>query len=404
MNDAPVYTAEEFEEEAQRIETLVWEALAVEPGMRVLFCGYGKDGSEVARAVEAGAQVTVVEHRDEMLRRYADLGATALRGSTSVIPLPAQSIDLAVAFHYLHEADPFFHAQIVSELARVASRIAVVEPAPPADPLGKRIASLYAQAKRELGQFEYYQPLEYWKKLVQAVRAEVAQHVFAFEKVPPREYLRDTIALLLDTMEVEDAPQRYLDELREIARRDDAMLLPPPRYVIMGAPVGELPRPRFTPRVQRTAAATRESRAPIPAVRTTASESDRSLPESTPERVVSAEAGYAFPPIVPPPDTSAATGGTSTMPSAPTTFPSRQSQQSPPIPQPQPFTQPPQLPQMPPPAPVPPPIGPQNPDTETSSFGIPFALPDTPNDSEDEPFGPLPKMPPPGWRWEPPGQ
>ena len=173
MNQPPVYTAAEFEGESRYLETLVWEAIALEPRSKVLLCGYGTDGRFVERAINAGANVTVIEHRNETINRFAHLKAQLLRGSTSVIPAKDNSFDLAVSFHYLHEIDPFFHAQVLSELARVARRVVVIEPAPPADPLGKRIASLYSQAKRELGQFEYYQPLEYWKKLLQAVKADV---------------------------------------------------------------------------------------------------------------------------------------------------------------------------------------------------------------------------------------
>ncbi len=252
MNDTPRYSADEFERESRYIENLIWDALVIEPGQRVLFCGYGEDARWVRRALEAGADVTVIEHREQLFRKFEDAGAKLLRGSTSVIPAKADTFESAIAFHYLHEQDPFFHAQIVSELARVAKRVAIVEPGPPADQIGKRIARLYSQAKRELGQFEYYQPLEYWRKLLQAVKANVSQHVFAFAKVPPREYLRDTIALLLDTMAVEDAPRGDLDELRALARRSDSMILPPARYVITGAAVGDLPQPIFTPREEPT--------------------------------------------------------------------------------------------------------------------------------------------------------
>jgi hypothetical protein len=246
--DQPVYTADEFERESRYLEKTVWEALVIEPGSSVLFCGFGADGEHVARAIAAGARVTVIEHRVAAIARFSHLGARVLRGSTSVIPATEDVFDLAVAFHYLHEIDPLFHAQVLSELARVAQRIAIVEPAPPADPLGMRIVRLYSQAKRELGQFEYYQSLDYWKRLLRGVKAEVSQHVFAFSKVPPKEYLADTIDLLLHTIAVEEAPQSYIDELRTIARESDAQLLPPPRYVLIGAAVGEVPIPKFTVR------------------------------------------------------------------------------------------------------------------------------------------------------------
>ncbi|MHB8177403.1 MAG: class I SAM-dependent methyltransferase [Vulcanimicrobiaceae bacterium] len=369
---APVYTADEFDREARRIETLVWEALVVEPEMRVLICGYGPDGGLVRRACAIGAHVTVIEHRDDVIRRFASLGATLMRGSTSVIPAKERSFDLAVASHYLHEVDPFFHAQVVSELARVARRVAIVEPAPPTDPLGKRIALLYSQAKRELGQFEYYQPLEYWKKLLQSTKAEISQHVFAFAKVPPREYLVDTIALLLATMRVEDIPQNYLEELRAIVARSDALLLPQPRYILVGAPVGELPIPQFSAREEPPALVT--ATAPIPSV-----------------REVTAAAGYEFPPVEP-----------TATPAAPVT-PSVPPPSAPPASFPGSSPQPNWAAHLePPPTFVPGlPFGaPPPPSTEHSvpPFGMPFAVP--PHDA-DAPATPA-AVSPFGWEWEPP--
>ncbi len=283
-----VYTADEFQRESRYLETIVWEAMGIEAGMKVLFCGYGEHGNEVVRAIDCGADVTVIEHRDTAIHRFANLGAKLLRGSTSVIPAKENSFDLGVAFYYLHEIDPFFHAQVTSELARVGKRVAIVEPAPPADPLGKRIALLYSQAKRELGQFEYYQPLEYWKKLLQAVKADISQHVFAFAKVPPHEYLVDTIDLLLKTMEIEDAPKSYIDDLRQIARRSDTQLLPPPRFVLIGAALGELPAPRFS---ERPPLPEPPPRVATPAVMAAAP------PKPPQDRPVTAEAGYEFPPV-----------------------------------------------------------------------------------------------------------
>ena len=373
MNEGPRYSADEFERESHYIENLIWDALVVESGQRVLFCGFGEDGRWIKRAREAGAQVTVIEHRDTAIRQFEGLGAAVLQGSTSLIPAKADSFDVAIAFHYLHETDPFFHAQIVSELARVAKRVEIVEPGPPADALGKRIARLYSQAKRELGQFEYYQPLEYWRKLLQAVKAEVSQHVFAFAKIPPREYLRDTIELLLDTMEVEDAPKAELEELRTIARRSDELMLPPARYVLTGAAVGDLPQPIFTPRQEPT---------PTPAI---AKAAQSRVPVPEPPRKITAQAGYEFPPVVAPPSVSP-------RPAAP----------QPPLGFPQPAAPPASAPG---PAPEqPPPVTPAMP------FGAPFAVPGGDMPGQPPPFAvpPMPGMPPmpggapPGWQWEPP--
>jgi ubiquinone/menaquinone biosynthesis C-methylase UbiE len=383
-----VYTADEFQRESQYLETVVWEAMGIEPGSKVLFCGYGDEGSEIRRAIDCGADVTVIEHRDAAILRLGKLGAKLMRGSTSVIPAKENTFDIAVAFHYLHEIDPFFHAQVMSELARVARRIAVVEPAPPGDALGKRIALLYSQAKRELGQFEYYQPLEYWKKLLQAVKADISQHVFAFAKVPPHEYLVDTIDLLLKTMEVEDAPKSYIDELRQIARRSDTQLLPPPRYVLVGAALGELPVPHFSlrpaPPVQK----------PVERAAAIATPATPAAPASPQERTVSAETGYEFPPV------DAPAAPPQTAPAAPAE-PARPPQA--PAPSAPAETQPPPgfIPGLPFGAPLPPEPSPSEAPERRAAptpFGAPFAMP------APDPFGAPPQGIPPSssWEWEPP--
>lgn len=385
MNEQPVYTVHEFESEARYLDALIWEAIVVIPGAKVLVCGYGPDGAYVQRAIDGGSTVTVIEHRQEPINRFKNLDAKLLRGSTSVIPAKDNSFDLAIAYHYLHEIDPFFHTQVLSELARVARRVSVIEPAPPADPLGKRIALLYSQAKRELGQFEYYQPLEYWKKLLQGVKADVSQHVFAFAKVPPREYLTDTVALLLDTIEVEEAPREYMNELRQIAQRSDAQLLPPPRYVLVGAAAGDLLVPSFTPRLPSRPVL------PAPLQPAPAATARRRTPD------VSAQAGYEMPPVetspkaITPPDT---IEPAPVAPAAPPPAPRRPAPAVPPVPD---FG----IAGLPFGAPPPPATGPAAPG---APFGMPFATP--PGAPQETPSFGLPgaagAAPAPGWEWEPP--
>ena len=388
-----VYSVKEFEAEARYIEALIWDAIAVREGERVLICGYGDEARAVRAALERGAIVTVIESRDEAIAAYADIGATLLRGSTSVIPARDSSFDLGLAYHYLHEVDPLFHSQILGELARVAARVAIVEPAPPSDPLGKRIASLYSQAKRSAGLFERYQNIDHWKRLLQGVEAELAQHTFAFAKVPPPQYLRDTVALLLDTMKAEAAPDDIIEELRAIARRSDAQILPPVRNVLVGAAVGDLPAPLFTarpPLLEEQLAAT--------AARAAASREQRIDATTAPEARVSPENGYEFPPL-PPPPASAETPGVR-PPGVPPGF----------APEPPAFVPPPSF--VPPPTFVPPPSFTPPPGT---GFGPTQAPP--PGAEAQPPFGA--PFPPPfampqqpgapgvpgtgvGWQWEPP--
>ena len=372
---SPSYSREEFEREARRLDALTFETLALEPGLSVLFCGFTAEALYIRRAIELGCTVAVIESRDERIRAHQQLGARIIRGSTSVIPARENTFDVAVAALYLHEVDPSFHAQILSELARVARRVAIVELAPPTDPLGRRIASLYSRAKRELGSFENYETIEYWKKLMQMVKAAVSQTTFTFDRLPPREYLVDTVELLLDTLEAEEAPEEDVAELRRIADRSNSMLLPQARLVIVGARADELPEPAYSP----AASPQTESAFTVLSKIAAASAKGRSAAEQPPIPM----------PSQPAPDPT-------TIPSAPTPPPAPAPvPPAPPPPPPAPPTANPfGLPDVPPPAPAAQPFG----------LPTPAAPPKAPGGQP--PFAPpFPTPPSPsgkGWSWEPP--
>jgi hypothetical protein len=156
-----------------------------------------------------------------------------------MLPGRDASYDAAIAFHYLHEVDPFFHANIVSELGRVGKRLVVVEPEPPRDALGSRISALYSRAKRELGQFENYNHIDYWRKLLSIVKSDVRCETFTFMRTPPRFAMKETVSLIIDMMAAEDAPESAITELRTLARRPDTVLQPQARFVIVGSVAGQ---------------------------------------------------------------------------------------------------------------------------------------------------------------------
>lgn len=380
------YSPAEFERESRRIDALTFETLALSAGESVVFCGFTSSADYIRRALEAGCKVSVIEAREAIIREHADLAVRTIRGSTSVIPARDNAFDVAVATCYLHEVDPSFHSQIITELGRVARRVAIVELAPPTDPLGRRIAALYSRAKREFGSFEHYQPMEYWKKLVAMVKAEISQSVFQFGKLPPIEYLIDTVDLLLDTIEAEEAPEEDLDELRRIAKRSNAMLLPQARLVLIGASAGEIPKPTYsevalampesvhTVTSEPPAAAARP--APLPAA--ALAPSIETAPAAAPAGASVPVAPPAAQPVAPPPAPAAAA-------SPP---PARAVTPAPPIPDAgiNPFG----LPDTQAPAPsreIHPP------------FGAPFAVPPAPDQA---PFTPSASPTVPGWTWEPP--
>ena len=232
----------EFARESRRIDQLIWDAMSLVRGERVLFCGFANVAAWVVRAAEIGVDVSVIESDPVKLADLQDLGIPTLRGSTTLIPARDNSFDAIVAFHYLHEIDPTFHTQIVWELARVGKRIVIVEPAPPSDPLGKRISELYSRAKYEAGAFEEYRPIDYWRKLLAMVKADVLMQQFTFNRLAPRFAVEETVELILDAMEVEQLPEGLLDELRELSRRPGAQLTPLSRFVLVALGAGETVR------------------------------------------------------------------------------------------------------------------------------------------------------------------
>ena len=392
-------TVSDFQRESHRIDQLIWDAMALLRGERVLFCGFANDAAWVRRAAEIGVDVAVIESDEAMLSELSDLGLQALRGSTTMIPSRDSSFDAVVAFHYLHEIDPTFHAQIVSEIARVGRRVIVVEPAPPADPLGRRIAELYSRAKYEAGAFEEYQPIDYWRKLLAMVKADVVMQQFTFTRLAPRFAIDETVSLILEAMEIEAMPAGYLEELRELARSPDAQLSPLSRLVLVAAPAGRpihasagtLFRRGVEPieSVESASIAATTADTHPAAIRGAAAPGAPIPPDDgAAEPVRAAYLDEAeFPPVLPP-------LATVPPPVAPPSVAAPPAAETPPFGVPAPSATPAfGLPDSSP-------FGVPAPKVGGAPFGTPFALPDDP-----DPFGLDPDSPERaelGWTWEPP--
>jgi len=422
----------EFLRESRRIDQLIWDAMSLMEGERVLFCGSGNDGAWVKRAVEVGVQVSVIETDAKRLELLETLDVRALRGSTTMIPARDSSFDAVVAFHYLHEIDPTFHALTVSELGRVGKRIVIVEPAPPSDLFGKRIAELYSRAKYEAGAFEEYRPVDYWRKLLAIVKGDVWVQQFTFTRIAPRFLISDTIELILDAMAISDMPQPYLDELRDLAQRTETQLSPLSRFVLVAVSGGEQVRndagTLFRPEAEPTAPAVAATPVPLAPAAAVAAAAAAASAAALPAALEGAE----FPPVIGP-------GGETVAPGAapPAPVPAAAAPPAPVAAPPAPAAPPPAAPPLAPPAapapafglpqptlpggPVPAspggaPFGYPDDDEEEAPFGIPtgpppavgpgsplgtpFALPDDP-----DPFGLEPdpeRRPGQGWTWEPP--
>jgi SAM-dependent methyltransferase len=422
--------AAEFLRESRRIDQLIWDAMSLVRGERVLFCGFANDGLWVKRAIEIGVDISVIESDTAKLAELEALGIPTLRGSTTLIPARDNSFDAIVAFHYLHEIDPTFHTQIVWELARVGRRIIIVEPAPPADPLGKRISELYSRAKYEAGAFEEYKPIDYWRKLLAMVKADVLMQQFTFTRLAPRFAVEETVGLILDAMEVEQMPQAYLDELRELAQSPEAQLSPLSRFVLVALGAGEPVRASAgtlfreetaaeMAELEERRAAVAAAVAPKPPAAPAAPPVPGPAPVTPPPAYAASMPGAEFPPVLPPPG--APPLAPPAAPSAPAFAPAAAAPQQTAAAAPQPAAPPqPFAPPQPAPA-APAPFGMPSGPAQTPAFGMPDPAPfgaPTPPGGRPAPLGTpfaLPEDPDPfglspdpeeragfGWNWEPP--
>ena len=62
---------------------------------------------------------------------------------------------------------------------------------------------------------------------------------FTFTRLAPRFAVEETVGLILDAMAVEQMPEAYLEELRELARRPESQLSPLSRFVLVALGAGE---------------------------------------------------------------------------------------------------------------------------------------------------------------------
>jgi hypothetical protein len=231
-----------------------------------------------------------------------------------------------------------------------------------------------------------------------------------FTRVPPKHAVSLTVDLVLDAMAIEDMPETYLDELRELAARPDAQLLPLSRIVLVGTGAGETPphgavepfrpgvelappaafEPPAIPAEKKPALPTKKPAVPVPVAKFTSPVGPYKPP--APSGTPPDSFGFA------PEDEDAA--DQAFAPQAPAKPAAAAKTPAPPKPAPKKPAAPPAAKQpKPTPKVVPeaPPVAPGQ-----APFGAPFALGG--EDDEEIPFGGTAEPPKDGfgWSWEPP--
>jgi ubiquinone/menaquinone biosynthesis C-methylase UbiE len=201
-------------------EELVWASLNLE-GMRVIDFGVGESTKKLVRF---GANVTVVDRDAGKLKKYDDLGIPSLNCDMTSFRFDDVVADVTVFCFTLHEIDPRMHRSVISTARRISPRIIVVEPSPDGCPAYRRFARLWHEAMHSIGRFEVYQPISYWKSLIQSCGFRVTTSKKIKQKsLLPSEILDETVQNTIRDWRMQSVPTRFaglMNEFRKYAMKN----------------------------------------------------------------------------------------------------------------------------------------------------------------------------------------
>jgi len=164
--------------------------------------------------VDLGAKVIAVDIDAEKLEKCASLGIPLIKCDITSLPLNARIADLAVFYFTLHEINPLIHKKAVFSANRVSSKIMVVEPCPRGCPTYQRYVELWRTAMHSIGRFEDYQPVSYWKELIESCGFEiVVSKRVRQDRDIPLSVLEETMQSVMDKWRKLSVESKYVKEM-----------------------------------------------------------------------------------------------------------------------------------------------------------------------------------------------
>lgn len=207
----------------------------------VLDVGVGDKALSTKTLIELGAKVVAIDSDRKCLMKQKNLCAMLAQCDASQLPFGDSIFGLAVAFFTLHETNPSSHHRIVSEMARIARNVMIVEPMPNQDAVNRKYDDIWSRAMHEIDRFEDYRELGYWENLLREcnLRVTVCEELRAMCKIPPEkigEFIKGTVA----AMGSYGVPKKYVKELEDLenAMKIEGMRLSD-RCVVMGQKIEE---------------------------------------------------------------------------------------------------------------------------------------------------------------------
>ena len=202
-----------FEDERRSLREKVWSFIDVDKGSRVLDVGVGREAHSLKKLIELGFAVTSIDVDLTALRKHDTPGASLVQCNATHLPLRTQAFGLSLVNFTFHEIDPLLHQKVIAELCRVSERIMIIEPAPGTDPIYQRYQQIWTESMHSIDQFEDYQTIEYWLRLLKKCGAKIVvseqlKSTTRLIGVEAKKYL----AMVLEEMREEGVSEKYIND------------------------------------------------------------------------------------------------------------------------------------------------------------------------------------------------
>ena len=193
-------------------EEEIWSSTGIK-GLTVIDFGTGESTKKL---IDLEAKVIAVDRDAEKFKKYGNMDVRLIKCEITNLPFNNKIADLAVFYFTLHEIDPLLHKKVISNAYKVSSKIMVVEPYPKGCSAYKRYAELWGRAMHSIGRFEDYQPISYWKELIESCGFEIAvlKRIRQNRDIP-LDVLEETVHNTMKEWRKLSVASKYVNEMSE---------------------------------------------------------------------------------------------------------------------------------------------------------------------------------------------
>ncbi len=206
--------------EYDEIFPIIWRELDVSAGQRALDIGVGSKASSSSKMLEKKLGVVGVDIDPECRAQSEELGFPICICDACSLPFQDESFDFSIAFFTLHEIAPDKHKDVVSEMKRVARKVAIIEPLPNTHEIGKIYDQIWQKAMDSVGKFEIYQPINYWVSLLSTLNPRrISKYQIEFSKMVGKANAENFCEQSIEHFKKLGINRKFTNEIKELIEK-----------------------------------------------------------------------------------------------------------------------------------------------------------------------------------------